>query len=231
MRVLDLFSGVGGFSLGLERAGMTTVAFCEIDDFCRQVLAKHWPRVPIYGDVRALKPYDLFIDGCWPIDVICGGFPCQPFSSASRGRKKGATDDRFLWPEMRRLIDDLRPAWVIAENVVQFNGVAFDAMVSDLETSGYEVETLEIPACAVGQDHWRSRLWILGNANGNCKPKQPINAEVAVLSRDRSGTGSVGKPHGVPSRMDRLAALGNAVHPKIPEIIGRAIMGTGRVSV
>ena len=111
LRVLDLFSGIGGFSLGLERTGgFETVAFCEIDPFCRQVLAKHWPDVPIHEDVRSLNG-----DAIGPVDVVCGGYPCQPFSLA--GKRAGQEDDRHLWPEMYRIMDELRPAWFIGENV------------------------------------------------------------------------------------------------------------------
>src|SRR6185369_15732907 len=105
MNVLDLFSGIGGFSLGLERAGMRTVAFCEIDPFCRAVLAKHWPGVPIHHDIRKLRATDV-----GPVELICGGFPCQPHSSA--GKRRGKDDDRHLWPEMFRLITECRPGWV-----------------------------------------------------------------------------------------------------------------------
>ena len=114
MRVLDLFSGIGGFSLGLERAGMQTVAFCEIEKFPRQVLKKHWPEVPIYDDIRKLTAERLRADGIGPIDLVCGGFPCQPFSHA--GKRRGTADDRDLWPEMFRVIKDVQPRWICAEN-------------------------------------------------------------------------------------------------------------------
>lgn len=176
MRVLDLFSGIGGFSLGLERTGgFKTVAFCEIDPFCRRVLAKHWPDVPCYEDVRGLTVPEGFAD------VVVGGFPCQPFSSASRGRRIGREDDRFLWPEMLRIVRESEPSWVIGENVAHLSGVDFDAVVSDLEREGYEVQTLEIPACAVGHDHWRPRLWFLGYADRNRKPGGAVHAEMARL--------------------------------------------------
>ena len=111
MRVLDLFSGIGGFSLGLERAGMKTIAFCEQDEYCQKVLKKHWPDVPIHNDIREL-------DGTQyrgAVDVVCGGFPCQPFSQA--GKRAGKDDDRDLWPEMFRIIREVQPARVIGENV------------------------------------------------------------------------------------------------------------------
>jgi DNA (cytosine-5)-methyltransferase 1 len=197
---------------------MRTVAFCEIDPFCRRVLAKHWPDIPCYPDVRSI-PY---IGG---IDVICGGFPCQPFSSASRGRKRGREDDRYLWPAMLAVVERERPAWVICENVTQIDGMAFLEVVSDLETIGYEIApAFSIPACAVGHNHHRPRIWICGHANGEGKSSRTLNGEVAGLSGDRSDAGKDRTPHGLPNRMDRLRALGNAVVPQIPEIIGRAIM-------
>jgi DNA (cytosine-5)-methyltransferase 1 len=129
MNVLDLFSGIGGFSLGLERAGMQTVAFCEIDFFCQRVLQKHWPTVPIYDDVRTLTAERLRTDEI-TADVICGGFPCQPFSSAARGRNRR---DRNLWPEMRRIISECRPNWIICENVADIERMAIKQVVADLE--------------------------------------------------------------------------------------------------
>jgi DNA (cytosine-5)-methyltransferase 1 len=216
--VLDLFSGIGGFSLGLERAGMRTVAFCEIDPFCRTVLAKHWPDVPIYEDVHTIPHVGN-------VDVICGGFPCQPFSSASRGRKRGSADDRYLWPAMLAVVERERPTWVIGENVTQLDGMALAQVVSDLEGIGYTVAPpLEIPACAVGYDHHRPRLWILGHSNCDGKPGCAVHAEMARLSECDCDPGGVGRKNGLPSRMDRLRAIGNAVVPDIPERIGRAIM-------
>ncbi len=124
MKVLDLFSGIGGFSLGLERAGMETVAFCEIEEYPRKILAKHWPDVPIYDDVRELNYERLKSDGNTDIDVLCGGFPCQPFSVA--GKQRGKEDDRHLWPEMFRLLQETRPTWLIGENVAGFITMALD---------------------------------------------------------------------------------------------------------
>ena len=156
MRVLDLFSGIGGFSLGLERAGMETVAFCEIDPFCRKVLKKHWPDVPIFEDIKTLRG-----DEVGSVDVVCGGFPCQPFSCA--GLRQGKEDDRFLWPEMFRIIRETRPTWVIGENVAGFIGMEFDNCAADLEAEGYEVQAFIIPACAVNAPHRRDRVWIVAN--------------------------------------------------------------------
>ena len=135
LKVLDLFSGIGGFSLGLERAGMETVAFCEIEEYPRKVLAKHWPGVPIHKDIRKL-------DGTQyrgTVDVICGGFPCQPFSHA--GKRGGKDDDRDLWPEMLRVIREVQPTWVIGENVAGFINMELDRTLSDLEDEGYACQT------------------------------------------------------------------------------------------
>jgi DNA (cytosine-5)-methyltransferase 1 len=228
LRVLDLFSGIGGFSLGLERTGgFKTVGFCEIDPYCRAVLLKNWPEVRVYQDIRKLTLNDLFIDQCWPIDVICGGFPCQPFSSASRGRKRGTDDDRFLWPEMLRLIREIKPRWVIGENVTHIDGLALEQVVSDLEACGYETAPpLEIPACAVGHDHRRSRIWIVGNSNGNGEPISAIHAEASGVQGDRPKPRRSRAPYGLSRGMDayRREAIGNAVTPEIPEAIGNAIM-------
>jgi DNA (cytosine-5)-methyltransferase 1 len=158
MRVLDLFSGIGGFSLGLERTGgFETVAFCEIEDFPRRVLAKHWPNVPIHRDVRKLTGGDV-----GPVDVICGGYPCQPFSTA--GKRRGKEDDRHLWPEFSRLVAELRPSWVIGENVAGHVSMGLDDVLSDLERQGYACRTFVVPACAVGAIHRRDRTWVVANA-------------------------------------------------------------------
>src|SRR5690242_16811958 len=126
MNVLDLFSGIGGFSLGLERAGMRTVAFCEADTGCRRVLANHWPGVPCYSDVRKLTAAGLVADGIRSVDLVCGGPPCQPFSSAARGIKRGTGDDAILWLDMLRLVDETQPAWVLLENVINFDRLALE---------------------------------------------------------------------------------------------------------
>ena len=160
LRVLDLFSGIGGFSLGLERTGgFETAAFCEYAEWPRKVLAKHWPNVPIFEDVRTLKGTD--IDG--PIDVICGGYPCQPFSTA--GRRKGQEDDRHLWPEFNRLVAELRPTWVIGENVAGHISMGLDDVLSDLEGQGYAARTFVIPACATDAPHRRDRVWTVAHAS------------------------------------------------------------------
>ena len=159
MRVLDLFSGIGGFSLGLERAGMETVAFCEYDKKAQLVLKKHWPDVPIFDDVRKLNGKQF--EG-QTIDLICGGFPCQPFSVA--GKQRGEEDDRHLWPEYFRLIQEIRPRWVIGENVAGLINMGLDQVLSDLESENYSTETFVIPALAVNAPHRRDRVWIVANS-------------------------------------------------------------------
>ncbi|MEY9375999.1 DNA cytosine methyltransferase [Rhizobium leguminosarum] len=186
MNVLDLFSGIGGFSLGLERAGFETVAFCEINPFCRAVLKKHWPSVPCFGDVRTLNREALASIGIRSIDVICGGYPCQPFSSA--GNRRGKADDRHLWPEMFRLIRELRPTWVIGENVAGHITMGLDDVLSDLEAQGYSARTFVVPACAVNAPHRRDRVWIVAHSNGQ-REQQPEGR----VGEERRWTGDGGE--------------------------------------
>jgi DNA (cytosine-5)-methyltransferase 1 len=293
MRVLDLFSGIGGFSLGLERAGMTTVAFCEIEPYCRAVLKKHWPHVPCYEDVRTLTAQRLAADGI-AVDVICGGFPCQDISCAGAGA--GIEGERSgLWREYARLIGELRPRYVIVENVSALLGRGLGTVLGDLAALGFDAEWHCIPASAVGAPHRRDRVWIVayprgeqhegdsaalegqgatelpeaplahadslraaqsarGKREGRLGPVLGREALADAHARDQQRRGSpvqmgwgrfarqaledgvpsgaewrtepdVGRvAHGVPSRVDRLGSLGNAVVPQIPEIIGRAIM-------
>jgi DNA (cytosine-5)-methyltransferase 1 len=160
LKVLDLFSGIGGFSLGLERTGgFETVAFCEIEDYPRRVLAKHWPDVPIYKDVKELTYERLEADGLGGIDIIVGGYPCQPFSHA--GKRRGAEDDRHLWPEVHRLVASIRPTWCLFENVAGHISMGLDEVLFDMENKGYACQPLVIPACAADAQHRRDRVWIL----------------------------------------------------------------------
>jgi DNA (cytosine-5)-methyltransferase 1 len=167
MNVLDLFSGIGGFSLGLERAGMRTVAFCEIDPWCRRVLAKHWPGIPCYPDVRTLTAEYLAANaatGDIHVDVICGGFPCQDISLAGLGA--GLAGERSgLWREYARLIGELRPRYVVVENVAALLGRGLDVVLGDLAALGYDAEWHCIPASAVGAPHRRDRIWIIAHAS------------------------------------------------------------------
>ena len=156
----SLFAGIGGFDLGLERAGMECKWQVEIDPFCLKVLEKHWPGVKRYGNVKTVGKHNLE-----PVDLICGGFPCQPFSVA--GKRGGREDNRYLWPEMLRVISEVRPTWVIGENVAGIVNMALDQVCSDLEGEGYEVQPFIIPACAVNAPHRRDRVWIVAHAQVN----------------------------------------------------------------
>ncbi len=161
---LDLFSGIGGFSLGLESAGLVkTVAFCDYEKFCQKVLKKHWPHVPIYGDVKELTHERLKADGINSIDIITGGYPCQPFSVA--GSQKGEQDPRHVWPEMFRLIQELRPAFVIGENVSGHIKLGLDTVLENLESEGYNARTFSISAASIGANHKRERVWTLAYSN------------------------------------------------------------------
>ena len=160
---LSLFSGIGGLDIAAEMAGFVTVGQCEWADFQTKVLEKHWPDVPRWRDIRTLTG-DSFYEhtGLRTVDVISGGFPCQPFSLA--GKRKGEGDDRYLWPEMLRVIRELRPTWVIGENVPGIVNLALDTVLSDLENAGYSAQAFVVPACGVDAPHKRERCAILAYA-------------------------------------------------------------------
>ena len=167
LKILDLFSGLGGFSLGLERTGsFETIAFCDNDKYSKLVLQKHWKGVKIYNDVKEITKEKFIADGIQFPDIITGGFPCQPFSVA--GKQAGTDDDRHLWPVMFRIIQEFTPRWVIGENVKGLtniqDGVVFETVCSDLEGAGYEVRAFNIPAAGVGAPHRRERIWIVAHA-------------------------------------------------------------------
>ena len=182
-KVLDLFSGLGGFSLGLERTGhFETVAFCDNDKFSKAILDKHWKGIKVYDDVREITKEKFKEDGIEFPDIITGGFPCQPFSVA--GKQKGTSDDRHLWPEMFRIIKAFKPRFIIGENVrgivnIQ-DGVVFETVCTNLEDEGYEVQPFNIPAAAVGAPHRRERIWFIavredvGNSEYNGSPTSEI---------------------------------------------------------
>src|SRR5210317_1820802 len=165
MNHLDLFSGIGGFSIALEKVGFKTVAFCEREPYCKLLLQKHWKGVKIYDDIKTIKGEDIKE----PIDILTGGFPCQPYSVA--GKQKGTDDDRYLWPEMFRVIKEVKPTFVIAENVrciinIQ-DGMVFETVCSDLESEGFEIQPFIIPAAGVNAPHKRERVWIVGYSEHN----------------------------------------------------------------
>jgi len=166
MKFGSLFAGIGGFDLGLERAGMECAWQVEIDPYCQKVLAKHWPEVERFSDVRECGSKNLST-----VDLICGGFPCQPFSVA--GKQRGAADNRYLWPEMLRIIAELHPGWVIGENVPGIVSMALDDVLASLEGEGYTCETFVIPACAVNAPHRRDRVWIVAHTEYVRQSGQP----------------------------------------------------------
>lgn len=235
LRVLDLFSGIGGFSLGLERAtlegaqydGFETVAFCEIEEFPRKVLAKHWPNVPCYRDVRELTAERLAADGI-AVDVICGGFPCQDISVA--GRRAGlAGEHSGLWAEFARLIRETRPQFVILENSASLCVRGLPDILRDLADGGYDAEWEGIPAIALGAQHIRARQWVVAypRSVGNRAPKNTVFARrhPIVSGAWRLPEARICRGHdGLPGRPHRLRTLGNAVVPQIPELIGHAIL-------
>ena len=176
LKHLDLFSGIGGFSLGLEATGgFETVAFCDIDQYPRQVLQKHWPHVKQYEDIKELNYEKLKADGLLPIDIITGGYPCQPFSVA--GRKKGEEDPRHLWPEYFRLVKELRPTWVIGENVSGHIKLGLDTVITDLESEDYAVRPFSISASSIGANHQRERVWIVANSRRSQWPWAELRGE------------------------------------------------------
>jgi len=223
VRHLDLFSGIGGFALAAQwTGGIETVAFCEINKYARQVLAKNFPNVPMHDDVKTLNPKDY-----GRIDLITGGYPCQPFSSA--GQRKGAEDDRHLWPAMRRIIEEARPRWVLSENVVGHITLGLDQVLSELESIGYAATATVIPACAVDARHRRDRVWIMaGDTNGfDVDTLGKVQDGIACpggRSRWLPAPGMGRKADGIPRAVDRNHGLGNAIVPQVAAEILRAMM-------
>ena len=246
MKVLDLFSGIGGFSLGLERAGMETIAFCEFDEHAQKVLRKHWPDVPIHSDIRELNAKQYR----GTVDVICGGFPCQDLSTA--GKQVGFSGERSsLYGEMLRVIGECMPRYAIFENVTGLltgdSGRWFGQFLYDLAQIGFDAEWHCVSASDIGAQHHRDRVWVIaypcgsrskvGLARQNVRQEGDTRISINLsneIRRARRKPGmegwsiepNVGRvANGVPNRAHRLKQLGNAVVPQIPEAIGRAIMG------
>ena len=192
LKVLDLFSGIGGFSRGFEATNFfETISFVENEPYCQAVLKHHWPEVPVLGDIKNVKAEDLPTRP----DVICGGFPCQPFSQA--GRQQAQDDPRHLWPEMFRLIRECRPTWVVGENVVGLIRLGLDEVLTDLESEGYSTRTFNIPACSVGAPHLRQRLWVIAHSDSESEPDGSFDGNARqrqlgfefVADSKRTGTG------------------------------------------
>ena len=255
MKVGSLFAGIGGFDLGLERAGFEIAWQVEIDPYCQRVLAKHWPAVTRYGDIREVDWHTVE-----PVDLLCGGFPCQDISLAGKGA--GLTGERSgLWFEYAKAIEVLKPRYVLIENVSALRSRGLDQVLGALASLGYDAEWHCIPACAVGAPHRRDRVWVVAYAScaGRRSRGQSSSTRQEIAHRSIemahstsagpqghgaecelgqgqsemqvSGSGwwqsepDVGRvAHGVPSRVDRLRALGNAVVPQIVESIGRFIL-------
>ena len=188
MKLLDLFSGIGGFSLGAEYNNIETIGFVEKDVFCQKVLRKHWPNVPILGDIR-----DVQKDTFKSVDIVSGGFPCQPFSVA--GKRRGTDDDRYLWDETIRVVSLYKPRWFVGENVEGIvniqNGMVLRQVQDDLEKEGFEVQCGIIPASGIGAWHQRKRVWILGYSqhNGSSTTKeQRGNTQTSTGSQKRENS-------------------------------------------
>ncbi len=234
---LDLFSGIGGFALAARMAGsIETVGFCEREAYAQRVLKKHWPDVPICDDIHTLKGNDY-----GPIDLITGGFPCQPFSIA--GKRRAENDPRHLWPQMLRVISECKPTWVLGENVPHIANLVLGEVCADLEAQGYEVQPLDIPACAVGAGHLRQRTWLLAHLADRGQKAHSAEASVQAGSdntRPESAgelSGGLGRldwrptmpavvrdVDGIPNRIHRIHALGNAIVPQVAARILRAMM-------
>lgn len=244
MTVGSLFSGIGGFDLAAERVwGSGRVRWqVEIDPFCSRVLTKHWPDVPRFGDIRELTGAELE-----PVDVVCGGFPCQPVSTA--GKRRGAGDSRWLWPEMLRMVAAVKPAWVVAENVPGLLGLGLDEVLSGLEAAGYEVGAVGVPALAVGAPHVRQRLWIVahdhgigwsrrGTSGGSAQDAagRPAGDEVgnsrsAVSNANGLGRGERGRLGTLPRRQagqETVGSCANASSARLPQPGHEALLGAGR---
>jgi len=237
LKVLDLFSGIGGFSLGLERTGgFSTVAFCEIESFPQKVLRKHWPEVPIYEDVRKLTAERLHRDGIFP-NFISAGFPCQDASAANPGGQGTKGERTGLFSEAVRLVDELEPCGVLLENVANLLNRGFGDILAALAQIGYDAEWDCIPSSFVGAWHKRDRVWVLAypgcKRNGKGKPKEQILRQ-SHLSREPSrvfakwpGRSNLSGPtlhRGANGLSRELDSHGNAVVPQIPELIGHAIL-------
>lgn len=189
MRVLSLFAGMGGFDLGFELAGFEVVAQVEIDNYCRAELKHNFPTAKLYGDIREVTG-DQIIRECGAIDVIVGGFPCQDISHAGKGA--GLDGSRSgLWWEMHRLIGELKPIWVVAENVAALRTRGLDRVKSSMEEMGYQVECLGIRAAAVGASHQRKRIWIVAHSNSNGRKFSPVSkkSRKGLLESDRQSNG------------------------------------------
>ena len=202
--MLDLFSGIGGFTLAAEACGIETVYFVEIDEACQGVLEKNFPDIPCHGDIKTFTRGQ--VDGC-KIDIITGGYPCTPFSNA--GRMEAYQDDRDLWPEMFRLVKEIGPTWVVGENVLGHVTLGLDRTLTDLENIGYATSTFIIPACAIGARHERHRIIFLANSQSvrvqelRTTGEQESRALAQETLLDGSSAGSQSGKRTIKPRLDR----------------------------
>lgn len=245
LTALSLFAGIGGIELGLERAGITTVGQVELDPYCRRVLARHWPEVPRHDDVRTA--IDWWRAERRPqVDIICGGFPCQPFSIA--GKQLGVADERWGWPWMADVIRAVRPSYVLLENVAALvrDGAAFGCILGDLHALGFDAEWASLHASDFGAPHPRRRVYVLAYPQGERRSAHdhlvasreghsPIAARglsgLPVHRRRRAAAEWLERQpdvarlvDGVPRQVERLRTLGNAVVPAVTEAIGALIV-------
>lgn len=245
IKILDLFSGIGGFSFAAERlvGGFETLAFCEINKFCQKVLRKHWKDVPIYDDVKDLKNE---ANGFRGVNIVCGGFPCQPFSLISADKRKGFEDDRYLWNEMFEIAKMVKADWIIGENVIGLQSMGLEQILLGLESEGYQSQVFNIPALAVGANHSRQRLWIIANSNSTYGDRDWLsirmgeryisnlqyfdvreNAKSDWESEGRVYRGNDGLSKGMDTiRRKRLKSLGNSIVPQVAAQIFQAIKET-----
>jgi len=223
MRHLDLFSGIGGFALAARWAGIETVGFCEIEEFPRKVLQKNFPGVSIHHDIRELNGEEYV-----GIDLITGGYPCQPFSTV--GKRRGTEDDRHLWPEMLRVITQAKPTWVVCENVYGHVTMGLDEVLADMESEGYAAQPFVVPACAKDAPHRRYRVWVIAHSTG-IGSYGVIPTKRRDLAPDIWGEWKeweikpvvLGEDDGLPDRVDRIKGLGNAIVPQVAYEILRTI--------
>jgi len=238
LRVGDLFSGIGGFSLGLERTGgFKTQWFVEIDPYCQRVLAKHWPHVTRYGDIRTIDWATVE-----PVDMLCGGFPCQDISNLNIYGRGLQGDKSGLWREYKKAVETLRPAYVFIENTASLRYKGLWEVLHDLDEIGYDAEWHCIPAVAFGAPHVRDRAWIVAYPHGArqqaCLSERDFRACYAKGKTMESARPSYGDfptwnapepalprvADGVPNRVDRNRSTGNAIVPQVAEWIGRQIL-------
>jgi DNA (cytosine-5)-methyltransferase 1 len=221
LTVGSLFSGIGGLDLGLERAGMQVIWQSEIEPYACKVLKKHWPEVVNHGDIKQIKWGDIVRP-----NVICGGYPCQPFSSI--GNRKGEQDKRHLWPWVKEAISHLRPDYAILENVRGHLSMGGMSVIGELATLGYDAEWRIVSAASVGAHHRRDRIIIVAYPHSKPRHDKPIGPvfqrHIERCNRWQSEPDVARVADGLPFRVDRLRGLGNAVVPQVAEVIGRLVV-------